>query len=80
MVHRRTYRRIDATSIISGISRENPELDFDLYIAAIWSAYEVIGDTMINTGATKPVTKESTPPMMGVLCRAANNKYKMRIC
>jgi hypothetical protein len=77
---RRTYRRIDAASIISGISRENPALDFDLYIAAIWSAYEVIGDTMINTGATKPATKESTAPMMGGLCRAANNKYEISKC
>lgn len=79
-VRRKAYRRIDATSIISGISRENPALDFDLYIAAIWSAYEVIGDTIMNTGATKPVTKESTPPMMGDWCQAANNKYKKSKC
>lgn len=47
--------------MISGISRENPALDFVRYIEYVWSPYEVMGETIINTGAMTPVMKETIP-------------------
>jgi hypothetical protein len=55
------YFSIDATSIINGISSENPALDFVRCIEYIWSAYEVMGETMMKIGATKPVMKDTRP-------------------
>ena len=40
------------TSIMSGMSRENPALERFLLIDHIWSAYEVIGEVTMKTGAT----------------------------
>ncbi len=58
--------------MISGISSEKPELDFVLYTDAIWSAYDVIGDMMRNTGATKPEKKEITAPILVMDAPAAS--------
>jgi hypothetical protein len=44
--------RILATSIISGISSEKPALERFLLIDQIWSAYDVTGEVIINSGAT----------------------------
>jgi hypothetical protein len=66
MTSRRTYRNIDATSIINGISSENPALVLFRCIDKIWSAYEVIGERMMNRGATKPETKDRIPILLAV--------------
>lgn len=41
-----SYLRIDATSMIKGISSENPAELLVRWILAIWSAYDVTGDVM----------------------------------
>ena len=41
-----SYFRIDATSMIKGISNENPAELLVRCILAIWSAYDVTGDVM----------------------------------
>jgi hypothetical protein len=58
---RGSYLSRDATSIIRGISSENPALDFVRCIAYVWSAYEVIGETIINKGAITPEMKDTMP-------------------
>lgn len=40
----KSHLRIDATSIMRGMSREKPSLVLDRCMELIWSAYEVIGD------------------------------------
>lgn len=40
----KSYLRIEATSIMRGMSREKPSLLFERCIDRIWSAYEVRGD------------------------------------
>lgn len=57
------YLSIEATSIMRGMSNEKPALDLLLWIAIVWSAYEVIGEIIMNMGATKPVMKEVIPMM-----------------
>ena len=52
---------MDATNIIKGISSEKPALDFVLCMEYVWSAYEVMGEIMMKTGAMKPVTKDTIP-------------------
>ena len=42
---------IDATSIISGISSENPADERVLLIDQIWSPYDVTGELTMNSGA-----------------------------
>jgi len=67
---------MDATSIINGISRENPALDFVRCIEYIWSAYEVMGETMMKIGATKPVMKDTRPILKE--CRERDDRSKGR--
>jgi hypothetical protein len=55
------YRNIDATSIISGMSSENPALVLFRCMESIWSPYEVMGDRMMKRGARKPEKKETIP-------------------
>lgn len=43
---------MDATSIIRGMSKEKPALDFVRYIEYPWSLYDSTGDIIKNTGAT----------------------------
>jgi hypothetical protein len=40
------YLRIEATSMIRGMSREKPAEDLVLWILHIWSAYDVTGEEM----------------------------------
>jgi adenylosuccinate synthase len=61
-----TDRRIEATNMIKGISKLNPADDLFLCIARIWSAYEVIGEMIMNIGARKPVMKEVSPIFEGL--------------
>lgn len=42
----RAYLRIEASSIIRGMSREKPEEVRVRWIEYIWSAYEVMGDVI----------------------------------
>ena len=43
------------------MSSENPALDFARCIENAWSAYEVIGEIIMNNGATKPDTNVTIP-------------------
>jgi hypothetical protein len=65
---------MDATNIINGISSEKPVLDFVLYIEYVWSAYEVMGEIMIKTGAMKPVKKDTIP----ILKEVSGTRWKIR--
>jgi hypothetical protein len=47
---------IEATSMISGTSREKPADDRFLFIDHIWSAYEVTGEVMRKRGAMWVIT------------------------
>lgn len=62
----RSYRNTDATSIINGMSSENPALLLFRWIECIWSPYEVMGDRMMNRGATKPENTDRIPPILSV--------------
>ncbi len=73
------YLKIDATNIINGISSENPALDFVRCIEYVWSAYEVIGDIMINIGAITLVTKDAIPMLERVLLRAKDKAEKRNL-
>lgn len=42
---------MDATSIIKGMSSENPALDLFLCMAIAWSLYDKIGDRIRKIGA-----------------------------
>ena len=46
-----SHLNMDATSIIRGISNENPALDLFRYIEKAWSLYERMGDVIRKIGA-----------------------------
>lgn len=49
----------EATSIISGMSKEKPALDLFRCIEKAWSLYERMGDMIRKIGAQKPATDAS---------------------
>jgi hypothetical protein len=57
-----SYRRIEATSMINGMSRENPRLERVLWMLHIWSEYEVRGDTMMLERIRICWLERSAPP------------------
>ena len=48
-----TNFKIDATSMMSGMSSEKPEDERFLLMDHIWSAYEVIGEVTMKIGAMR---------------------------
>lgn len=58
-----TYFKMDAVSMIRGMSREKPLEERLLLMDHIWSAYEVTGEEMMKSGAML-VTASLTSDMM----------------
>jgi hypothetical protein len=52
---------------MSGMSNENPALDFVRCIEYVWSAYDVIGEIMMKIGATTAVINVAIPILESIL-------------
>ncbi len=63
-----TYFSIDDTSMISGMSRENPAEERLFLMLHIWSAYDVTGEVTIKTGAMC-VSVQRTSDMTLLACQ-----------
>ena len=56
---------MDAKSMTSGMSMENPALDLRFHIEYVWSLYDSSGETAMKTGEKYPAKTTSQWNMVG---------------